>query len=95
MNNNNLLDETYTFNANSTINAHTIISGDGIQTNEVFLKGKPLSQLLEKIEERLRILHPNIELESRWNELRELHERYIQLEREILEKEEIMRVLNR
>ena len=86
---------TYTINADSGINWQAITPSTKIHADEVVLKGKPLSQLIEKIEERLAILHPNSELESHWDELRELRERYIQLEREILEKEEIMRVLNR
>lgn len=86
---------TYTINADSGINWQAITPSTKIHADEVVLKGKPLSQLIEKIEERLGILHPNSELESHWDELRELRERYIQLEREILEKEEIMRVLNR
>lgn len=86
---------TYTINGRNGIDWQAINSGTKIHADEVVLKGKSLSEFLEKIEERLAILHPNSELESRWDELRELRERYVQLEREILEKEEVMRVLNR
>jgi len=55
--------------------------------------GKSLTQAIEKIEERLAILKPNTELESRWEQLKELRNLYVELERDLLEKEKIMKIL--
>jgi len=62
---------------------------------EVTIKGKNLSDMFQKIEERLAILHPNPELEDRWNELKELGKRYKELEQEIIEKEKVWAILNK
>lgn len=53
---------------------------------DVKLQGKSLAETLSKIEERLNIVTPNIQLEKEWEELRELGEKYRQLEKEILQK---------
>jgi hypothetical protein len=50
---------------------------------------------LEAIEERLAILKPNEELEDRWDELRELRNRYMKLEQEIIEKEKMWAMLKK
>jgi hypothetical protein len=51
--------------------------------------------VFDKIEERLAILHPNPELEDRWEELKELSKRYKELEKEIIEKEKMWDILKR
>ena len=51
--------------------------------------------MFDKIEERLEILHPNPELEDRWDELKELGKRYKELEQEIIEKEKVWAILKR
>lgn len=61
---------------------HKNISGDNIK-----IKDKSLSEVIESIEQRLAILHPNPELEERWEELKALRDQYHKLEQEILEKE--------
>ena len=71
------------------------VKGDASFEGEVSIKGKNLSEMLEKIEERLAILHPNPELEDRWNELKELGKRYKELEAEIIEKERVWTILKK
>ena len=44
---------------------------------------------IEKIEQRLNILTPNSKLESEWDELKELGDRYRKLEKRILEKAKV------
>lgn len=60
-----------------------------------FGNGKSLIETLNKIEERLAILHTNTELEKKWDKLRELGEQYRALEKDILEKEKIVEILKR
>jgi hypothetical protein len=42
---------------------------------------------MERVEERLNILHPNEKLETEWEELRALGEQYRQLEQHIKDKQ--------
>jgi phospholipase/lecithinase/hemolysin len=55
-------------------------------SGNVTIDGVNLAQSIKNIEARLNILRPNHNLESEWDELRELGERYRQLERDMLEK---------
>lgn len=71
------------------------VKGDAEFEGDIKIKGKSLNQTLEKIEEKLAILHPNEKLEEKWDELRELRNRYMQLEKEIKEKEKMWEILKR
>ena len=71
------------------------VKGNAEFEGEVTIKGKNLSEMLEKIDERLAILHPNPELEDRWDELKELGKRYKELEQELLEKEKVWAILKK
>jgi hypothetical protein len=59
------------------------------------LQGKSLKDSLDKIEERLAILHPNEELEEKWDNLRGLRKMYMELEAEIIEKEKMWSILKK
>jgi hypothetical protein len=72
------------------------INADGMQIKEggdITIGGKSLSEAINKIEERLGILNPNPELEERWDKLKELRNQYIEMEKDLLEKEKIMKIL--
>ena len=71
------------------------VKGDANFEGEVTIKGKSLSDMFEKIDERLAILHPNPELEDKWDELKELGKRYKELEQELLEKEKVWTILKK
>jgi RNase P subunit RPR2 len=60
---------------------------------DIKIGGKSLTEAIEKIEERLGILHPNSELEERWDKLKDLRRQYVEMEKDILEKEKIMKIL--
>jgi len=59
------------------------------------LQGKSLKDSLDKIEEKLAILHPNEELEEKWENLRGLRKLYMELEAEIKEKEKMWSILKK
>ena len=83
---------TGTTNTTSTVE----INADGMKIKEggdITIGGKSLSEAIEKIEERLGILNPNPELEERWDKLKELRKQYIEMEKDLLEKEKIMKIL--
>ena len=87
-----------TYNWNNTVSTNTTvhIDGDGLTMKDgadIKIGGKSLTQAIEKIEERLGILHPNSALEERWETLKELRKQYMELEKDILEKEKLMKIL--
>ena len=53
---------------------------------DIKVNGKSLMNTLEAIEHRLGMLTPNPEMEKEWDELRELAERYRELEKQCIEK---------
>lgn len=72
------------------------INSDGLTMKEgadIKIGGKSLSDAIEKIEARLGILNPNPELEERWEQLRDLRKQYMELEKDLLEKEKLMKIL--
>jgi hypothetical protein len=71
------------------------VNGDANFDGDVKIQGKSIAKTLDKIEEKLAILHPNEELEKKWEDLRELRNQYIKLEEEIKEKEKIWGILKR
>jgi hypothetical protein len=71
------------------------VKGNADFEGEVTIKGKNLSDILEKIDERLAILHPNPKLEDKWDELKELGKRYRELEQELIEKEKVWAILKK
>lgn len=71
------------------------VKGDANFEGDVKIKGKSLVESLEKIEEKLAILHPNEELEEKWEKLRGLRKMYMELEAEIIEKEKIWGILKK
>lgn len=79
----------------TTPNTPLTINGDAEIEGDLKVKGKNLSEVIENIEKRLAILHPNAELEERWEELKALGERYRELEKDILEKEKIWDIIKK
>ena len=71
------------------------VGGDADIHGKLKVGGKDIIELLEKIEERLAILHINRELEDKWKDLKALGDQYRELEKEIIEKEKMWEILNR
>jgi hypothetical protein len=60
------------------------LDGEGA---DIEVNGWSLMDAIQKIEERLNILHPNEKLEAEWEELRSLGEQYRKLEQHIKDKQ--------
>ena len=60
------------------------LDGEGA---DIEVNGESLIGMIKKIEERLNILHPNTKLESEWEELRVLGNKYRELEQQIKDKQ--------
>ena len=68
------------------------ITGDDA---DIEIDGISLRQTLYKLQERMAILEPNLELEQEFKELKDIREQYITLERNLLEKKAIWQALNK
>ena len=85
-----------TLSADPNLTGHTLkVNGNAEFDGDVTIKGKNLTDSLERIEERLAILRPNEELEAKWENLRGLRKAYMELEAEIKEKEAMWGILKR
>ena len=71
------------------------VKGNADISGELTIQGVKLSERLDKIDERLAILHPNEELEQKWENLRGLRKAYMELEAEIKEKEKVWSILKK
>jgi len=94
--------QTITWNGNDTawtnntyIQTPLHVKGNAEIEGDLKVKGKSLADAIDNIEKRLAILHPNPELEERWEQLKALGEQYRELERDILEKEKIWDILKK
>jgi len=82
-----------TWTASDYANSSLQVRGDANFEGDVKIKGKSIIDLINNIEQRLAILHPNTELESKWEDLKKLGDMYRQLEQEIIEKEKMWAIL--
>ena len=80
------------FSMSHDIDGKMRITGDDA---DIEINGISLKQTLHNLQERMAILEPNPALEAEFKELRELRQKYIQLERNLLEKKEMWDTLNR
>lgn len=80
------------FSMSHTVHGKMSVTGEDA---DIEINGVSLKQTLEDIQQRLAILQPNPELENEFKELRELRQKYMQLERNLLEKKEMWDTLNR
>lgn len=81
----------------TTSNPTTISQGGTMELRgenaDIKVNGRSLMEAIDRLEERLNILVPNPELETEWDELRELGERYRELEKKCKEKGEMWKKL--
>lgn len=89
---------TLSWSSNYNYDPAVNITSDGItmkKGSDIKVGDKSLLESIEKIEERLGILHPNPELEDRWEQLKSLRQQYIDLEKELIEKEKMWEILKK
>jgi hypothetical protein len=77
---------------------HTTIGQSGLmelhgENADIKVNGRSLMDAIDALEQRLNILVPNPELETEWDELRELGERYRELEKKCKEKGDMWKKL--
>ena len=87
---------TYPYDWNTLDTNNSLdVKGDANFEGDVKIQGKSLVDTLQSIEERLAILRPNPELEEKWERLKTLGNMYRELEKEILEKQEMWNILKK
>jgi len=75
------------YHVNQTLKGGQLhLEGDDADIN---INGESLMATLRSLEQRLNILRPNTELETEWDQLRELGDQYRQLETELMEKQKM------
>jgi hypothetical protein len=89
------LNASSTSTITSSVSVPLHVKGNAEIDGNLKVGGKDLMNTLAKIEERLNILTVDPELETRWDELQELGDRYRELEAHILSKERLVRDLMR
>jgi hypothetical protein len=97
----NSIDSNYSFNTisnnyNPWTPGSVNITNNGIEmpeNSDIKIGGRSLIETLDQIQERLAILKPDPELESRWEQLKNLKQQYDELLKDIVEKERIMKIL--
>lgn len=71
-----------------TVNASGIVELKG-ESADITINGMSLKTTLEALQERLNWMQPNTELEAEWDQLRELGDRYRELEQQCKEKSQM------
>ena len=71
-----------------TVNASGKIDLQG-ESADITINGMSLKTTLEALQERLNWMQPNTELEAEWDQLRELGDRYRELEQQCQEKSQM------
>ena len=54
-----------------------------------------MKEWMSSVDEKLAILKPNPDLEDRWEELKSLREQYIELEKDLLNKEKVWDIIKK
>lgn len=85
----NLTPNSLDVSGNANFKTDVEVAGD------LKVQGKSIAKSLDAIEARLAILHPNEELEEKWDNLRGLRQMYMELEAEIIEKEKMWSILKK
>ena len=75
-----------------TVNASGIVELKG-ESADITINGMSLKTTLEALQERLNWMQPNTELEAEWDQLRELGDRYRELEQQCREKSQMWKKL--
>ena len=71
------------------------VNGDAIFKGNITWQDRDMREWFESVEARLALLKPNPGLESEWSELAELRQRYVELERDIIAKQQLFDILKK
>jgi hypothetical protein len=84
----------YAWNTTSIENTLQV-KGDSEFDGDITVRGRSLTEFMDSVEQRLNILRPNTALESEWDQLRVLGEQYRELEKQLIEKDQMWQTLKK
>lgn len=90
----------YVYNSNGSwaadVKSRAIhVNGDAIFEGNITWQNRDMREWFESVEARLALLRPNPDLEKEWSELAELRRQYVELERDILAKQQVFDILKK
>ena len=71
------------------------VQGDAVFEGNIKWQGRDMREWFASVESRLAMLKPNPELEQGWEELAELRQQYVELERKLLERQRVFDILKK
>lgn len=71
------------------------VQGDAVFEGNIKWQGRDMREWFASVESRLGMLRPNPELEQGWDELAELRQQYVELERKLLEQQRVFDILKK
>jgi hypothetical protein len=71
------------------------VKGDAVFDGNITWQGRDMRAWFASVEARLNILQPNAKLEAEWEELADLRQQYVELERKLLEKQQVFDILKK
>lgn len=88
-------DYTWAGTTTTQTSAKIHVKGDAVFEGNITWQDRDMREWFESVESRLAILQPNAKLEAEWSELAELRMRYVELERQLLEKQRVFDILKK
>jgi galactitol-specific phosphotransferase system IIB component len=88
-------DIEYVFDFNSIQDRSFIVQGNAEIAGDIIIAGTSLNERLDRIESRLAIVNTNLQMEERWQQLKQLGDQYRRLESELIEQEWIFEQLKK
>ena len=70
-----------------------VIKGDAVFEGNITWQDRDMRAWFESVESRLAILQPNVKLEDDWEELAKIRQQYVELEKQLLEKQRVFDIL--
>lgn len=82
-------------NAASPTSGRIHVQGDAVFEGKITWQGRDMREWFEAVESRLGMLKPNPELEAGWEELGQLRQQYVELEKKLLEQQRVFDILKK
>jgi hypothetical protein len=71
------------------------VQGDAVFDGNITWQGRDMREWFASVESRLAMLKPNPKLEQGWEELANLRQQYVELERKLLEQQRVFDILKK
>lgn len=86
---------TYSISGSNLTSSTIHVKGDAEFEGNITWQGHDMREWFDRVEARLAILRPNPDLEQEWSELAQLRQRYVELERNIIAKQQVFDILKK